>query len=273
MSPRVTFRRNTSLVWEDAFLKLPLFAFDAVKTHERASAQIRLGNGTALELGEDTLVILNPDVLRQNRVTARHEATLRGGKLRGKTNEELWLLTSAAVMKIWTKQGGRESIVSLSVKEGGKFRAELTSGTAKILTRPNEGTKVEIRPLVPEKAVEFEAPVVKESLDWAPDELDKLEQENDEQLLPLPIASPRIDFEVTSPKNHSTVDKEEVEIRGKLTGMPREVLVNGKKATISKKREFIARIPLKPGVNAVLVQVIRPSGESVFQRWVVRRSE
>ena len=101
--PRVSIRRKSTLVWEDVTEKfLSLFPFDAVRTYAGACANIELGDGSMIYARENSLIVLNPEVLRGTHRSQR--AIVRAGKVVGETNDEIWIMTSAAILKLIAKK-------------------------------------------------------------------------------------------------------------------------------------------------------------------------
>src|SRR5258708_6963569 len=63
-------KTRTSYLWIEVEQGMPLFAQDSIQTGAGSFASIRLKDGSILELGEDTLVRIEPDMLHpENRVS------------------------------------------------------------------------------------------------------------------------------------------------------------------------------------------------------------
>lgn len=173
----VRFRRSEELVWSEVKGEIPLYQYDAIQTHSKASARLALKNRSEIELGPDSLVILDPSALDLG--AGRDRAVLRGGTIKGSTKNELWILTSAALIQMKPKSKNKLAKAVVSIQMGKKLQIQLKEGTGKVFHRQSEGMVVEgeggsknvrnltgyrqmnLRPGVP---VELPAPVLPESL-------------------------------------------------------------------------------------------------------------
>lgn len=302
--PRVNFRRSRELVWQDPTQGQSLFAYDAVQTHASASARLSLKNGSELTLSEDTLVIINPSGIRT--MAARDKAVVRAGQLKGRTTHELWVLTSGALFRFRAKEKNRPAEMELSVQEGKQVKVKLTEGDG-ILARPVDASakgtvpqkeiRIETVALTIDKSVTVEAPIAAESYGYTKEEeKEELAQAEVEALetptpAPTPVAvsvpppqppgrrpaatrpGPPTDLVLASPKNYSEVQTDSVEVTGKLTGGRGRLMINDKRVALNEDLSFSARIAVVPGANAILIQLIRPDGSSLFRRLTVMRRE
>lgn len=153
----VVVRRSSELVWNDVSKDLPLYGYDAVQTSQKTTARIALTNKSQLQLGPDTLVILDPAALGKGSTYDR--AIVRGGEVQGETGNELWIMTSAALIQMKSKKDGKPARVKVSVHEGKNMQVELKEGTGNIYRRSGENAAFQQGvPLVSEVPVVLPAP-------------------------------------------------------------------------------------------------------------------
>lgn len=169
--PNVVCRRSQQLEWNEVVPGLPLYAYDAVQTHSGATAKLELINQSEIEMESESLVILDPSAL--SNAAHRDRAVVRSGVVQGTTRNELWILTSAALVKMKAKKGGRARGV-VAVAEGKKLNIELKEGTAIVLQKKPGAPSYEVADLAPDKPMILDAPVGKETIgsgtaDWAPE--------------------------------------------------------------------------------------------------------
>ncbi len=288
LDPKVTLRRNSEMVWQDAARDLPLFAFDAIRTYPQGKAKIVLDNGSVLDLHEDSLIILNPSMMEGGVKSDR--AVVRNGRLQGKTTGELWILTSAALLRLKADSGGKAASATVTLKEGKAMEVKLESGQGAIV-KSEGGKTLEKVTLTPGNAVTFPAPSAPEQFGMEMDE-SKWKERMAAALTARPAAAPTeqprdvasvhpvakeapalkpLKVLISSPANYAEVTDKVVPIRGSVTRKGGEVRVNGTPVTIDDKLEFTAKVPLNAGANTIVIQLIREKGESVFHRWTVFR--
>jgi TonB family protein len=123
----VIVRRNEELAWSDASSNLPLFAYDAIQTRQKAQARIVLINSSELHMEPDSLVILDPSALGGS----YDRAVVREGTVNGETKDELWIMTSAALIQMKSKGHGQKARVQLTIQDG-ETQVELKEGSGKI---------------------------------------------------------------------------------------------------------------------------------------------
>jgi TonB family protein len=176
-NPPVTFRRSQELVWSDASKGVPLFAFDAVQTQKNAQARITLFHQSELELGAESLVILDPSALGLG--SQGDHTVLREGELKGETERELWILTSAALIQMSPKVKGHVARAVVSLHEGQKLNVQLTEGTGRVFRHKASNKPSDLSPnyeeivLEPGHPIVLDAPVPSKSFgekttDWGP---------------------------------------------------------------------------------------------------------
>ncbi len=182
LKPSVTYRRNAEMLWQDASVHLPLFAFDAIRTHARARAQIILDSGSVLDLKENSLIIINPAALDVG--VKRDRAIIRHGTLSGSTENELWILTSAALLKIKATGSKKRARAAISVHEGKRLRVKLEEGEGTVYPHrtvsppqtvaSTPATAVEkAKPpvlLIRNEPVVLDAPIAVDNYGWKDDE-------------------------------------------------------------------------------------------------------
>jgi hypothetical protein len=288
LDPKVTVRRSTDLEWQDGASDLPLFPFDSVRTYPRAKAKILLENGSQLDISEDSLIVLNPSAAG----TKGDRATMRNGRVKGRTTGELWIMTSAALLKLKSDPSGKPAEATLSLKEGKQLEVRLDQGQAALVQSRGYAPPTAVS-LSAGRAVTVPAPVAKESFGVDIDETRWRNLGASEPAPPAP-AAPAADappareaasmpppapppstqplrLVITSPANYAEVSDAKVDVRGRVTRKGGEIKINGNSVAIGENLEFTTSVPLNWGANTILVQLIREKGDSVFQRWTVIR--
>lgn len=302
--PEVSFRRRENLVWQEVFQYLPLYAYDSVRTESSATTKIHLSNNSELFLSENTLIIITPDYL--NSRNQRDRAVVRNGSLTGTTQTELWLLTSAALLKIKAKEK-KVAKANVEIQEGKKLKIMIEDGEGIIAK-----SEKEIISLPEKKEVTLSAPMVSEHYGFetfAQSEnqpIERKQNENKWHLEPYienvgtrkiskalsqgPLLSenkaaksvpkrepdvviPNAELFIDSPANRSEINEDEIEFKGRVSRKDVRILVNGNPVKVSDSLSFSHRVNLVPGINPILIQMINHEGNSTFKRWMVRRKE
>lgn len=299
---RVTFRRSTEPVWREAFVDLSLHEWDAIQTHEHASAELSLDRGAFLNLSENTLLVVTPSI--SGKVEDADRAVLRKGFVRGKTAGEMWVLTSAALFHMRPSSRAEEAEVLLSVTEGEQLRVRMErgEGTLYVVGEKKEPRRMRLNL---REDVTLSAPLVSPKFGF--DSLITLWPEigsTDATPIsapPLPkvaktrspagishkgvatqVARAAVDASaelnrpslfVSFPPNYSEVNSESIELRGHTSSAHARVLVNGRPASIKPNREFASRISLSVGANRISIQSILPGGDTSFKEWIVLRRD
>lgn len=284
--PTVRYRRSQELVWADAAGGLSLYRHDGVQTHEEASARISYATGTRLELGERSFVIIEDPVAGTESDADR--AVLRDGILRGETRRELWVLTTAAVVRVRPARAGSVARSTVQVREGAKLRVRLAEGQG-TLTPLAKGPSVALRPgrevVVPAPptsderfgagqgasnawvaergSVEPGGSRVKEGL-ARPAHAARNEEAPEPTSLPVTT--------VDLPPDQAETADAALRVSGVASNSASTVYVNGRRAPLLPNRSFEASVPLEPGANVVVVQEILPDGRSAFHRRTIHRT-
>jgi len=284
---RVTVRRKRELVWQEAPKDYPLFAFDAVHTDEQATARLSLNNGSQLDMMPSTLVILNPSAF--NSAEKKDRAIVRDGHLTGRTRGELWILTSAALLKLKPKSKTGMAQASITLAEGKKIQITLNDGQGELIrTKEVRGKSVTERiALKANRLLSLPAPKLAENFgqepagrEWqtGPAVVDTPgEKTKPPKRMPTPsrpVASMEkkpITLTIHSPRGYSEVEAESVQVKGRLSGVPKWIRVNGESLQLDGKNEFSIKVPLKLGANPILVEFAAVDDEPAVQRLIVRR--
>jgi hypothetical protein len=269
MRPPVTFRRRDDVVWQDAAPFLPLNAYDILQTHAKASAKLTISSRSEVMLPENTQIILNPVLLDHPRVD---RVVLRNGKLNVKTNQEFWLLTSAVLFRVRAKDDKKIARAELSVTEGKTLRFVLQEGVG-AMVRKKEGTKFDTTPVAVGKVVTMPAPKALEM--FGADENStawtfRLPDMKGDRRVPVSVTGNLV---IQSPKEYSSIEGSQVDVKGMTTGAGGEIRVNGKSVPCNEKNEFTATVPLTKGPNDITVQWVRTDGTSAFNRFRVIRAK
>lgn len=268
--PRVTFRRQSEHAWNDVAPKLALYAYDSVQTHAIARATLALKNGSELKMKENTLVIITPELLKMG--VSSDRAVVHAGELTGQTQKELWLLTSAALLRIRAGRTARVARTRLTVKDGKKLKVELEAGEGVFVERRVPAEKRKLVALVPAKPVEIEAPGESKELGSRVDEKDwELPSEEPPQRAVSAVPAKPVNVIITAPPNFSELQEASIDITGRVTGPGGKLLINGRDVKIGNDLKFALPMPLRKGPNNFLIQMIQKDGKSVFRRWTVMR--
>lgn len=269
-TPQVTVRRAEELVWGDALLNMPFYRYDSVKTHDEATAKILFQSGARIHMNERSLVIIN----NLNPTHSADRAVLRGGEITGKTPQELWLLTSAALIRLRSRKAGSLGAARLAMEEGKQFSVELTDGEGEML-QPPTGTRNSplLTRLKLRKPVVLSAPIVSSTFGDKDSEPAWLENFDSRSVASIPSGNdPKpIEFFIESPANYSEVTEAFVILKGKVSRAGGKILVNGKPGTIDAKLRFNAKVPVSRGANTLVIQLIQPTGEITERQWLVVR--
>ena len=279
--PRVTFRRQSEVAWEEAMEQLPLFRFDAVRTHSKANAKITFTNGSTIDLNADSLLIINSSEPVASAVSI-DKVLVRKGKLTAKTQKDLWVLTSAALYRFWPTKKSKVAQGILAIEEGKKASFELKQGEGMVM--PLAPGKGKIAPaamkLVVNKPIILAAPVAPSDFGESPQtdvwpevavvERKKRELASLPDTAPKPQATPA-DFIIQSPADYSEVFEAMTELKGKVLSGDGTLQVNGKTVAVNAKGEFRTKIKLNPGANAILIQWNVSQQTPVFRRWTIIR--
>jgi len=277
--PRVTFRREKEMNWEEALLNLPFYRFDSVRTHEKATAQITFANGSVVDMTEESLLIINPGM----EVTNWDRLLLRKGNLSAKTQKELWILTTAALVRMKPNKEKAYAKTKINIEEGKKLQVTLEEGEGTMFETQSPGKLETVKPtrLTVNKPVSIAAPVVGNDFGLNDQEVawptaEKVdEQERTIASVPPTTTKPAVtppDFVISSPADYSEVNGSSVTLKGKIRGQGvTSLLVNGKTIAVGPKQDFSAAVSLNKGANAILIQLNRTEGTPVFRRWTVIR--
>jgi len=272
-SPPVHFRRQSELVWRDVVAQMPFFRFDAIRSEANGNARIKLANGGTLDIEPDTLVILNPGTVKVSLLTESSEGTsdravVRSGKVQGRTDGELLLLTSAALVRLRRKTGAAFANATVTVREGRKMKVEILDGEGELLPTRSPGQLSGVTPtrLIPGKPVVLDAPVAEESFGTRDSRIE------------WPAAGEELqpdapDIVVTSPADRAVISGSSATFTGHVSRPGLELRINGEKIPLSAKLEFIVSIPLEVGANRVLIQLLSDHGKVFEQRRTLIRTQ
>ena len=265
---KVSYKRGKELLWQDAMLNLPLYRYDWVQTHDGAHAEIGFINGSRISLREKTLVIINPDSKRQK--TTQDRAVIRGGAIRGETQRELWILTSAALVKVKADKKNESAVANLVLEEGKHLEVKLERGSGMLIQGSGHGNVSGTAPetasgkiiqLAVNHPVVIKAPKVDSNFGEDGSKVQWFE----------PEAAPNAQLVLSEPKDHQTVDDSAVFFKGQVTPPGGTVLINGKVISLKEDLSFEVEVPLVDGPNSLVIQLIRGDGSSAFLRRTVIR--
>lgn len=277
--PRVTFRRQKEMVWEEAIRNLPLFRFDAVRTHHKAGAKITFVNGSVVDMSPESLLIINPS--SGENLANFDRLLMRKGNLKARTQKELWILTTAALFRI-KPQRNESARGTVAVEEGKRIRVEVNEGEGLMLRTQRPGKIDAGKPihLSQNKPIVIAAPTVptdfglkENEIEWPDPAAVEARAREVASVSPNQAKIPISDFIITSPPDYAEVSAASVEIKGLISGKDTAISVNGKTVSVNNKQEFRVKVPLTRGANAILIQLNRTEGSPVFRRWTVIRRE
>lgn len=292
--PDVSYRRDSELAWNKVSEKILLYQYDAINTHKEASAKVVFNTGSELEISQNTLIIIDPSALSKK--TDVDRAVMRSGRVHGKTQGQLWILTSAAVIKIQPEKNKKEADVVVQVTEGKKTQIELKQGEGILVVpvsfqKQNEVLQVKEVILVPNKKMSLESPQVEENFGVTENKtnwLDTAQVIEEKSARPLIAAKPAIEpskmapapevqpekekpyFLIDSPEARSETDKTDIVIEGHTNIKDSQLLVNGQSTALDKAGHFSAKVVVNPGLNIYVVQLTGADGKSLFQKIIVK---
>jgi hypothetical protein len=265
--PEVVARRHRELPWNAVAEGFSLFAYDAIQTRQAASASLDLVNGSKLDLSENALVILTPSLVDR--------AVVRRGNLTAETTGELWILTSAALLRLAPEKPGRKARAQVVLKEGSHLRVELAEGKG-VLERDKQppiavvaGNSSTVPAPEAEETFGYGSPASWESA------LSPVDQAHTTatQAAARAIAAiaPKGELTISYPEDYAQLDSDFVVLKGKVSGGKPTVLVNGKSARVEKSGTFELKVALHPGRNPLSVQEIQTDGTASFRFLTILR--
>lgn len=266
--PTVNYRRKEELTWQPVEAQLGFARKDALQTQTGASAEVRYNSGSTITLKENTLVVIDDDFHMQGK-NKEDRAYLRVGKLEGRAKRELWLLTTAGLVKLKPAEKSSVAVATLSSKaDQGHVKLTLQKGQASVISRNPKGniTVQSINISTPVELPVTEKAAAPSSLnpDWEPflktARTTKLEVPKIQRL------------ELLRPADQEVLSSSEVTVEGKLDGTGGKVLINGKLIPVDAEL-FKSSVSLIPGANVISIQLIRDDGTTEFKRiTVIRKS-
>lgn len=267
--PSVTYRRHNEPTWEDCSLQMPFFSNDAVRTASDGAARIRFLSGSLLELRPNTHVVLTDKSSEPSRLD---RAVVQRGELRGKTKDELWLIYGRTLFRLKAKSPVDEAQARYSLESEKKLTIQVDGGEGEFHRRPAalaggmpdaiQSTRLDVG-----KSVTFDVLPETEFLGWQTPEL----QRGLAAQVPAASSPKPLSFEVDLPPDNSELNRAKLSVKGKISGPGGRLLVNGNEVFMEKGQTFAMEIALRKGANRVLIQLIRPTGESVYRQWVFLR--
>lgn len=271
--PEVVYRRSDELQWQEPLPDLPLYVLDAVRTQSNATARIEFKMGSRIDMDPNTLIIIREP---KDPSLAADQVSFRGGKLVSRSPSELWLLTSAALLKIRADSGKKPAIATISGSEGRKMKFELAQGEGILLRRTK--SRLEPMPLKPHHPITLLAPAAPstfgrtENLPLIAAGVPVLQQRPAPavQASAAPVSPPELS--ISFPTNYGQVHQATVEVKGKASPRNARVLVNGIETTLLKGA-FSKNVTIAPGENTIVVELILNGYPPLFRKISVIRKE
>lgn len=270
--PTAAYRRRKEPEWKTPENLLSFCRFDSFRTDAGASAKIELVQGSEIDMGENSLVIIDPlDKLGQ----PGDRAVLRNGAIAARTKKALWILTSAALVRLVPGKTGTAK-ANLALQEGKSLRVAVASGEARAFSRPTSGPAVPVKEISAGKAVVLTAAIppagwMGEESDWSLAEKATRSLRDASSVPTKGVPTKAIELVLMSPENNSSLRAERTLIKGKVSGQGAEVRVNGKVAAVASDLTFSVPVELGLGVNNVVVELIQPRGEISFKKLTLIR--
>jgi hypothetical protein len=265
LTPPVNFRRNREVVWNDASPGIALYPYDAIQTEAKAETLVALKNGSELQIRENSLVILSPELSHRS----IDRAVVKNGSLKGKTKKELWLVANGTVLRMKPKKENQDAVLQLRVEEK---KVSIKTENAIAVAHTN-ATTTEVIPEGMETKVTTSEVATDIAPSWA-ESLPAIEA-------PAPAVSsiernvaaipPATELQILSPKGNLETTDENIAVEGSLTQKGGKVWVNGDLAPVDSALHFRADLPLNYGANVVLIQMTSKEGTSTFRRYTVIR--
>lgn len=255
--PTVNYKRKAELTWLPVETQLELEQHDSVQTQSEASAVIRYSSGSTLTLQENTLVVIDEDQ-RPRRLLSEDRAYVGTGSVQGRTGGELWILTSAGLVRLKAKTKNSPAIATVSADRKEGFKILLNEGEAAFLRKTKTG-EIATQVLIVNQEVTL--PPTTEKPEWnlfskvaktssvTPEEIQKIE--------------------LMEPKDQTVLDTASVRVSGRLTRPGGKILVNGKSIAPTTDGSFNADVGLRLGANVISIQLIRVDGTTEFKRVTV----
>ena len=291
----VSFRRSGELIWKPVSETFPLFQYDAIQTHKDARAKVIFKTGSELEISQNTLIIIDPHSAT-NAAKTIDRAVMRSGKVQGKTKGQLWILTSAAVIKINQGKNKKEAVATVQMKEGEKIKIELKQGEGSlILPLKNNDAAEQVKEITLEKnkMITVDSPplsdTAKEKLgedesatNWyetakvikeafvatkSKDPASAKKNETPDEA----IKAPDKFFIIDQPAARVETTLSEISIQGRTNIKNSQILLNGQSYPVPENGEFTILVSLKLGLNIFVLQLTSSDGKSLFQRIIVKR--
>jgi len=280
LRPEVSYRRSGQLIWSEASSQQSLFQYDAIHTHQDADAKIVFTTGSELEIQQNTFIIIDPKSIKQNKEVDR--AVMRSGQVHGKTKGQLWIMTSAAVIKLRGGKKNKEAAAIIKVTEGQKMQIQMQEGEASLLVPTSKQSLMNASEQAPQikeislkshQTISIAAPQLAESFGTDQENINWLEGSKVIQEAPQKIEESVVQppyLTIDQPAARSETAQPEIEIVGKTNVPGAQLIISGKSYAVDSLGRFQARISVKTGLNLFVIQVIGSDGKSLFQKIIVK---
>lgn len=283
---QVSFRRAQELAWNDVTGLLPLFRQDALHTLTNSTALIRYTSGSEVNMKENTYLII--DDSGTDKMIDR--AVMREGKIEGETSNEMWILTSSALIKLKAKEKNKKAKIGIQIQEKKSLDLNLQSGTGEVLVASQEKEKDPSSPkkareirLVENKKISLPLKTPTEDFGHKAEATDWLEtvqvireaiQETTPAAKPTPseeVPTPPF-LEITSPAPKAVVESNSITFEGRAGPEGARLKINGKNCEVSQEARFSCPVDLDPGLNLFVLQLTTKTGKTIFQKWMITRT-
>jgi hypothetical protein len=111
----VSFRRSQELAWSEIKSLLAFYQQDAIHTAASSEAVIRYSSGSEVVMKENTYLIIGESGGGKDQSNI-DRAVMREGKIEGQTSNEMWILTSSALVKLKAKEQSRKAKIKIEIK-------------------------------------------------------------------------------------------------------------------------------------------------------------
>ena len=181
---------------------------------------------------------------------------IKNGELLGTTKSELWVFTDAGIVQLKADKNSKKSAEArVAIQPDQKLKVSVQTGQADLIFSQNEKIeKIQISAL---HNVELSVPKI---------------ILNEKKLQELAAAVTQLKTTVKSeliienPKTDTTVNETSFEVKGHLSAIGAQLLINGELMNLSEELQFTKKLQLNEGTNLVVFQLIRSDASTQFIR-------
>ncbi len=285
----VSFRRAQDLAWNDVKGLVPFYRQDAIHTLADSEALISYASGSEISMKENTYLIID-EPSKNDGGPRIDRAVMRDGKLEGETSGEMWILTSAALVKLKAKEKIHTAKIKIQIKEKATLDLQLKSGDGEVLIAqadkgqaskaPQEARSIHLKE---NKSVSISLKeTTSETFGYKTESTDWLETVKviKEALQNSPQPPPKEEvkketapfLQIESPANKAHTNEASIIFSGNAGPTGAQLKINGKSCSINATSHFSCEASLDLGLNLFVLQLTSPEGKTIFQKWMQTRT-